>query len=640
MASDDIRNKLKQAFPFSAIVGNDNVKKALMCSLASPDINSILICGPKGTGKSVIARSVSSIVYDRHIVILPLNATEDQVFGGMDIEKTLKDGKKALSDSILLRSDKNLLLVENINLFPEHLLYQIMNVAGVHSNTVEREGISDTHDCDFLLIATMDPAEGGLSEHLLDRFDVCVFTSNIDDEELRGGIISRRLRYEADPDIFAEEHSKEDAQIAERIMKARARARFTRVPEGYCGAISQVCNELNVAGHRGDISVMNAACAIAALDDRDMTNLDDLKDAAAICLEHRRNDRSEDQQQPPPDPPQQDDEEEQPPEDNDDHPGENDDRDQDGQQDQQHDQEQDQEQTPLPPPPQSSDEDAKEQVFSIGDTFKVIDYMPKSEKIPNTSKSGRHTQSRSNDKTGKCIGYRIPKGKVNDISLCASIRAAAPYQLLRDHDDMAIVLKMDDLREKVREKKQGNSILFLVDGSGSIGAQKRMVAVKGAILSMLKDAYQKRDEIGMAVFRTDRAEEILPLTKSILKAYNVLAEIPTGGKTPLVHGLLKGREILKDKATKDSHPVMIILSDGRCNVPYTSGMKPIDEMLSTARSLSQSNMKFIVIDTETGRIRFGLALELCRALNGTYLCLEDLNSEYIEHSVRLAMEDV
>lgn len=638
MASDDIRNKLNPAFPFSAIVGNDNVKQALICSLTSSAINSMLICGPKGTGKSVIARSVSSISGDKKIITLPLNATEDQIFGGMDIEKTLKDGKKILSDSILIRSNKNILLVENINLFPEYVLYQIMNVACVRSNRVEREGISDTHDCDFLLIATMDPAEGGLSEHLLDRFDVCVFTSNIKDEELRREIIQRRLRYETYPERFLKEYYKKDEEITEKIIKASSRVRYTRVPDGYCGAISQVCNELNVAGHRGDISVMNTACAIAALDNRDITNLDDLKEAASICLEHRRNDHNKNKQ-PVSEPPQSDNPNKNQPSENNDSDDDQKDKNDNLQNNKQQEQES-QQQMPIPPPKKSEDE-TKEQVFSIGDTFKVIDYIPQGAKIPNTSKAGRHTQSKSIDKTGKCIGYRIPKGKVNDISLCASIRAAAPHQLWRgEHKNMAIILKMDDLREKVREKKQGSSILFLVDGSGSIGAEKRMVAVKGAILSMLKDAYQKRDEIGMTVFRIDRAEEILSLTKSILKAYNVLAEIPTGGKTPLVHGLLKGHEILKDKMTKDSHSVMVILSDGKCNVSYTQGIKPIDEMLSTARSLSQSNIKYIVIDTEIGRIRFGLALELCRALNGTYLCLEELNAEYIEHSVRSAMKDM
>ena len=624
MASNSVRNKLRPDFPFSAVVGNDTVKKAVLCSLASPDITSMLICGPKGSGKSVIARSMSSIAKNRDIITLPLNATEDQIFGGMDIERTMKDGKKVLSDSILLRSDNNILLVENINLLPEYLLYQILNAAGTRYNTVEREGISETHSCELLLVATMDPEEGGLSEHLLDRFDVCVFTTNMDDESLREEIVKRRLSYEADPEAFIGLYSEKDAEVSSNIDKARNRARFTRVPAGYCNAISEVCNDLNVAGHRGDISVMNAACAIAALDNRDITNLDDLKDAAAICLEHRRNDRDQDQL--PPEPPE-------PPE-----PEELDDQDEEDE-DKQDDSPEDDQEPPLPPPPQS-DEDFQEEVFSIGDTFRVIDYMPNADKIQDTGKSGRHSQSKSADKSGRCIGYRIPKGKVNDIALCASIRAAAPYQILRDHEDMAIVLKVDDLREKVREKKQGNSILFLVDGSGSIGAQKRMVAVKGAILSMLKDAYQKRDEIGLAVFRIDKAEELLPLTKSTLKAYNVLAEIPTGGRTPLTHGLLKGYDILKDRITKNTSPVMVILSDGRCNVSFTPGMRSLEEMLLTARSLSDSKIRFIVIDTEVGKLRFGLALELCRALNGTYLCLEDLNAEYIESSVRMVMREV
>ena len=626
MASGSVRNELRPDFPFSAVVGNDIVKKAVLCSLASPDITSMLICGPKGTGKSVMARSVSSIAESRSIITLPLNATEDQIFGGMDMERTMKDGKKSMSNSILMRSDNNILLVENINLLPEYLLHQIMNAAGARYNTVEREGISETHSCELLLVATMDPEEGGLSEHLLDRFDVCVFTYNIEDEALREEIVKRRLAYEADPAAFADSYSEKDAEVSANVARSRNRARFTRVPTGYCSAISEVCNELNVAGHRGDISVMNAACAMAALDDRDMTNLDDLKGAAAICLEHRRNDR--DQEQPPPEPPEppEPDEQEDPPED------EQEEDDSDEREDPPEDE---QEQTPPPP-----DGDFQEEVFSIGDAFRVIDYMPDAEKIQDTGKSGRHSQSKSKDNSGRCIGYRIPKGKVNDIALCASIRAAAPYQILRDHEDMAIVLKIDDLREKIREKKQGNSVLFLVDGSGSIGAQKRMVAVKGAILSMLKDAYQKRDEIGMAVFRIDKAEELLPLTKSILKAYNVLAEIPTGGRTPLIHGLLKGHEILKDKISKYSSPVMVILSDGRCNVSYTNGMRAIDEMLLTARSLSESKIRFIVIDTEVGKLRFGLALELCRALNGTYLCLEDLNAEYIESSVRMIMREV
>ncbi len=628
MAQEHVRDGVIP-FPFSAIVGNDRPKGALRCALSSPDISSVLICGPKGSGKTVLARSASGIG-GRMTVTVPLNATEDGIFGGMDLEDTLRDGRVRSSEGLLSRADGNILLMENINLFPEHIVHQVLNAAETRTNVVERDGISECRESCFLLIATMDAEEGGLSDHLLDRFDICVFMDRTEDEALRAEIVGRRLAYEADPAGFSDRYAEADAEVASEISKARSRVRFTRVPEGYCGAISEVCTRLNVAGHRGDIAVMNASCAIAALDDRDFANLDDLKEAAAICLEHRRNDPDESQdqeqeQQEPPDQSEDDGQEDDPsddgqesrdpPESSDDEPDEHPD-------------------LPPPVPPESS----QEEVFSIGDVYRVIDYMP-TERVPQTSnRAGRHTETASNDLNGRCIGYRIPQGRIRDIALTASIRAAAPYQVLRDHSELAVVLKRDDLREKVRERRQGRNILFLVDGSGSIGAQKRMVAVKGAILSMLRDAYQKRDSIGMAVFRTDHAEEVLPLTRSILKAYHVLSEIPTGGRTPLTHGLIKGHEILREHISRDSSPVMVILSDGRCNVPYTQGMKPFDEMISTARALSDSGIRFIVIDTEFGRLRFGMALDLCRALNGTYLKLEDLNADYIERSVRMVMD--
>ncbi len=626
MAQEHLRDGVRP-FPFSAIVGNARPKGALKCALSSQDISSVLICGPKGSGKTILARSAPGIS-GRRAVIVPLNVAEDGIFGGMDLEDTLREGRVRSSAGLIARADGNILLMENINLFPEHIVHQVLNAAETRASTVERDGISETRESCFLLIATMDAEEGGLSDHLLDRFDICVFMDRIDDEDLRSEIVERRMAYEADPVGFCALYAEAEATTAAEISKARSRVRFARVPEGYCGAISEVCTRLNVAGHRGDIAVMNASCALAALDDRDFANLDDLKEAAAICLEHRRNDSDERQDQ----------EEQEPPEPPEEGEGEDDRGDEDQQSQNPSDvpDEMPDEQPDLPPPaPQDS---SQEEVFAIGDVYRVIDYMPK-ERVPQTgNKAGRHTETASNDLNGRCIGYRIPQGRIRDIALTASIRAAAPYQVLRDHSELAVVLTRDDLREKVREKRQGRNILFLVDGSGSIGAQRRMVAVKGAILSMLRDAYQKRDSIGMAVFRTDHAEEVLPLTRSILKAYHVLSEIPTGGRTPLTHGLIKGHEILREHISRDSSPVMVILSDGRCNVPYTAGEKPLDEMFNTARALSDSGIRFIVIDTECGRLRFGMALDLCRALNGTYLKLEDLNADCIERSVRLVMD--
>jgi magnesium chelatase subunit D len=621
MAKDDIQSSVRPYFPFSAIVGNESAKKALKVALSSEDINSILICGHKGTGKTLLSRSVESISSGKKLITLPLNSSEEQIFGGIDIEKTLQAGIRKLSDSVLIRSDGNILLLENINLADEHIVYQIMNAAIQHFNTVEREGISQTHDCDFLLIATMDPEEGEISNHMLDRFDICVFTDTIDDEDLRACIVKRGIDYEADPHVLMKKYRKEDMEVSDAISKARKKSKYTRVPDGYCGAISELCNELKISGHRGDIAVMNAACSIAALDGRDTVNLDDLKEAAAMCLEHRRNDILPDE---PPDPSE-------PPENNSNDQNDDSEND-DGLPEDPHD-------APnIPDIPLPPKDDAKEETFSVGDVFDVIDYLSSNEKVPTKNKSGRRSKSKSDKLSGRCVGYIIPKSKITDIALSASIRAASPYQIARDHSNLAVVLTKDDLREKVRERKEGNKILFMVDGSGSIGAQKRMIAVKGAIMSLLKDAYQKRDEVGMSVFRKDSAEEILPMTKSVLRAYKMLEDVPTGGKTPLIHALLKGYEILKTSNTDSIHPVMIILTDGRVNVPYTPGKNPFDELIETAESMSESGIRFIVVDTEAGRLRFGFALELCRALKGTYLQLEELNADYLGRSVKMAIE--
>ena len=346
-------------------------------------------------------------------------------------------------------------------------------------------------------------------------------------------LCERCLSFQKDPEGFILSFAEETGRMRDEVTEARARARFTRVPEGYCAAISEVCNQLNVAGHRGDISVMNAACTLAALDGKDLANLDHLKDAAAMCLEHRRNNPPEQQQQPdqqPSEDPPDDREDEEPEEQQNDQQQDDQDRPPEEPDDQQEQRPPEEGDAEVPPP--VDPDGMQEQVFDIGDVYKVVDYMPKENATLNQGVSGRRSGANIRDSAGKVIGYRIPKGKVSDIALCASIRASAPSQIYRDHSELAIVLKREDLREKVREKRQGNSILFLVDGSGSIGAQKRMVAVKGAILSMLKDAYQKRDRIGMAVFRMNTAEEVLPLTKSILKAYNVLQDIPTGAGRP------------------------------------------------------------------------------------------------------------
>ncbi len=622
----DISSLKYDNYPLSAIVGHDAAKTAIMCAAVSSDVATILICGPPGTGKTTLARSIQGLIPEMRIVTLPMNATEEQIFGGIDVESTIKTGKKCVTEHIFMRSQEGVILMENINLFPEHITNQVLNTVLERKNTIEREGISMEYDLNTTLIATMDPSEGELSEHMLDRFDICVFLSDNEDQEERLTILKRRLAYERDPKAFIDSFSSDNDAIIRSIGSAIGAYPDMKVPNGYEEAISRICSEMNVEGHRGDISVIHTSCAIAALEGKGTADLEDLRTAANLCLLHRRRENDPGQQQNEPE------ETDPDSEDNNDNSGEPEEQEHnppssDNSED--NDSNNDTESSPDPEP--------KEEVFSIGEEFEVADYIPPDKKQLLRESRGRREYRITDDHSGKCIGHTIPRGNISDIALCASIRAAAPYQSMREHNGLAIVLTKNDLREKIRRKKQGTKLLFLVDGSGSMGANNRMVAVKGAILSLLKDAYQKRDEVGLVVFRNEEAEEILPLTRSVYKAYRTLNDIPTGGKTPLTSGLKIGYERLMRFTTAGYGTVMVILTDGKSNVSVSQGVRPVEEARQYAESIKDCGIKFVVVDTETSLVRFDMAYELSKSLDCTYIKLEELNSNRLSSSVKKAL---
>ncbi len=616
-------------YPLSAIVGCESSKIALECVATTKDITAILICGSTGTGKTTIARAIKDVMPDKTIVTMPTHSTPEQIFGGIDVESAVKTGKKQITEHLLKRSDGNIILIENLNFLQETVAGQVLNAVTEGKNTVEREGISLSYNFNTTLIATMDPAEGELSEHLLDRFDICLFLSENSDETERREILDRRLAYERDADSFRHMFSDDTEIILSRVNTAIKKYPQVAIPQGFKEAVSDICNEMNVEGHRGDISVMHTSCAIAALDGRDVVNLEDLRMAVNLCLQHRRKDVDSNQQPESSKEPEQNDDDTE--EDNEEDREDSDKKNNPPSNDENHDENFNEPQT------SPKDNEPKEEVFAIGKTFNVKDYIPKENRIYKTSR-GKRESITAKDSSGKCVGHTLPKGKIFDIAICASIRAAAPHQINRKNKDLAIVLTKEDLREKVRQKKQGTKILFVVDGSGSMGANNRMVAVKGAIFSLLKDAYQKRDEVGMVVFRNEEAEEILPLTRSVYRAYLALDKIPTGGKTPLMSGLKKGYEILIRSEISGYSTVMVLLTDGRCNVSPDVNSKPIEETHAYAKSIKDCGIRFIVVDTETGLIRFNLAHELSKSLDCTYIKLEELSSGQIASSVKKAME--
>ncbi|MDI6781987.1 MAG: VWA domain-containing protein [bacterium] len=252
------------------------------------------------------------------------------------------------------------------------------------------------------------------------------------------------------------------------------------------------------------------------------------------------------------------------------------------------------------------------------------------------SSSGRRSNSRTDSKSGRYIRSTIPIGKPTDLALDATLRAAAPYQVHRDKDGVAINIRPEDIREKVRKKKMGNTILFVVDASGSMGANQRMAATKGAILSLLIDAYQKRDKVGLVAFKNNRAELLLPPTSSVEMAKIRLQELPTGGKTPLSAGLSKGYEVLMQERTRDanSYPLLVLLTDGKANVGLDNNKPPREEVKEIAEQIKLSGMNSLVIDTEAGFVSFGLAKEVAESMGAKYLKLEELKAERIVNSIK------
>lgn len=613
-------------FPFPAITGQDDAKKALLCALASDEIRTVLVTGDRGTAKSTLARSISMLADKKHVLTVPQNITYDRLLGTIDLENAISTGKVRLTPGLMEQGDRQILYADDINLMEEGVVQNLLSTAETGRFSLEREGFSRSIKTRFLLVATMDPQEGELTPGQMDRFDLCVRLDPIDEEDKRAEIVERHIRFGQSPEDFSREFGPATEDLKKKLEAARERLPYVSIPDGHADLISSLCLELGIAGQRGDLAVARAAKALAALDGRDDVVFDDIKLASLLALEHRRRDIPD--CPPPPRPPQK----------------ENEDTDQNKEPEspdpatpprqsppQQPDPNDRLEQNPPAPPPPVS-----EQVFDIGSTFDVIRYLDeKSKKATRKQKSGRRTRVMSADSSGHYRSFRLPGKNRNDIAIDATLRAAAPYQQIREHSGLAISVKKSDLREKVREKKVAHTILFLVDASGSMGVRRRMVDVKGAILSLLIDAYQKRDRIGLMIFRGTGARLLLPPTRSPDLAVRMLRTIPTGGMTPLTAGISEAHQLLTRGryAGAGENKSVVLLTDGRVNVPVKNGA-PYTELADLARSIAGCGIRFVVVDTESGFPRLGRARALAGDLEATYFRLEDLGSRGLAASVQ------
>lgn len=667
----------RPVFPFAAIIGQDDLKQSLLLNAVNPAIGGVLIRGEKGTAKSTAVRALAALLPEIdvvegclhacrpeqpeaycegcrqlgsrlkairrrvRVVNLPLNATEDRVVGGIDFSLAIQKGRRALQPGLLADAHRGILYVDEVNLLDDHIVDIVLDAAASGENIIEREGISFCHPSWFILVGTMNPEEGELRPQLLDRFGLCVETAGAESPDDRVTLMQRREEFDSDPAAFMKNVAERNRAIARQIETGRENLPGVRMPRHLRSFISELCTENNVAGHRADLVMEQAALAVAALAAAHEVTVDHIRQVASMVLVHRRR---EAQPPPPPPPPppgdSQDNEENDPPQE--DPPEE-----QQPPQDQQEGQEQDQSQQSQPdqspsenqaepdqaaPQPQS----AEDRIFEIGATFKVKPLSVPKDRLFRRG-SGRRSRTRVSQKQGRYVKSCMNR-QYGDIALDATLRAAAPYQRARSNGNgLCVKLTDTDIREKIREKRIGNYLFFAVDASGSMGARGRMAASKGAVMSLLLDAYQKRDRVSMISFRRNEAIVNLPPTTSVDLAGKLLGELPVGGRTPLSAGLAKTFEQVRNMLLKDpsARPIVILITDGKSNVALGEG-NPVDEAMRLAAAMGRDErVQHIVVDTEeAGLVTFGLAQRLAAALQARYFKIDDLKAQSLVNIVK------
>jgi magnesium chelatase subunit D len=644
-----MRSALSNGFPFTAVVGMDDLQLALVLAAVSPAIGGVLIRGEKGTAKSTAVRALTEILptvdvadgcrfscdpehpdpdcpdaphaaegsaRPARLVELPVGATEDRVLGSLHLERALSEGVTVYEPGLLAAAHRGLLYVDEVNLLHDHLVDVLLDAAAMGRATVERDGVSVTHPARFVLVGTMNPEEGELRPQLLDRFGLTVDVVASRDPAVRVEVMRARLSYEADPTAFIARYDAAQRELAERIVKAQSLLPEVILTDAALRQIAEICAAFDVDGMRADLVTARTAIAHAAWSGRSVVEVDDVRAAAKLALPHRK-------RRNPFDPPGLDDEQleqaisdstppEQDPDDDPDGGGGPDGGSLDEQLDDSADPQQDSAPAAAGPAPSS-------QVTSSSAPYKA---RLLSVQAAGSGVAGR--RSRALTDVGRVVGDRARVGRESGRPhLLATIRSAAPHQHARGRSGPGLAVRSSDVRFAVREGREGNLVLFCVDASGSMGTKKRMGEVKTAIVSLLLDAYQRRDTVGLVTFAGAGATVALPPTGSVETAVRRLESLPTGGRTPLAEGLLQAAEVLRIAAIRDPRrrPLLVLVTDGRA----TAGDRAFAKARQAAGWLAQQGIASVVVDCEPRRgVRLGLAAELAVDLQAEYLDLGDV----------------
>ena len=647
-------------FPFTAIVGQDTLKTALLVNAVDPRVGGVLVRGEKGTAKSTAVRALAAVLppidvvdgcrfsCDPHepdrvcdeclerlsqgelpvasrrprVVDLPVSATEDRLVGSLDIEAALKRGERRFETGLLAAANRGILYVDEVNLLDDHLVDTLLDSAAMGVNTVEREGIAFSHPARFILVGTMNPEEGEVRPQLLDRFGLCADVSGLPNPADRVEVLERRGAFDDDPRAFLRLWEPEQRTLEATLLRARRAIAKVVVPRDLLLLIATVCAETGVDGHRADLTMARGAAALAALDGRGVAESEDVRRIAPLVLAHRLHRRPFD------------------------------------------DVSVDQLtidsllSAPSGEGAESGDAGAAGGTPADGDgtqTAAVLRVAGRTDAPSEPAPSdlitpldrmrrggvGRRQETRTDDGRGRYTRAEEPKrGQRPDVAVDATIRTAASRGR-SGAGDMAVDVRAEDVRSKVRTRRVGASIVFCVDASGSMAAVDRMEATKSAVVQLLVDAYQRRDRVGLVSFHGEGAEVLLMPTSSVELAQLKLRRMPSGGATPLAAGIAQSLELLAAEQRRDAKaiPWLVLVTDGRANVGLKGGLGSEDAKVLAGR-VRELRINALVVDTSPPSSAGAAGRELARLAGAEYVRLAADDGKAMAGAVRERLEAV